>query len=321
MLLFLHGADGFLVSGRRSVLQKAFAKKYPSGEIFVFDFEDQGTLDDVRHSLSVCEEGLFATRKMVIFLHPFELAETSEKLLLDFLKSFVKKTESEVTLLFVNPGKIKKTEPLVKFLSKHAAKEEVLEKLEARNQSAYIKKVLAGIDPEASFSRDALQLFGASIGVDTARIRTELEKLSTYKPGGVFETEDVALLVSSGAENVIFEALDALGRGDKRRALILFHREASSPEGAHPILSMCAWQARRLLMVREFYDKGILRSSDIASQTKLPPFAVQKMLGTISNFSTPRIKAGLTLLSDFDTQLKTGTLDPHVALDLFIWKF
>ncbi|MDP3957464.1 MAG: DNA polymerase III subunit delta [bacterium] len=321
MLFFLHGEDGFRVNERRSVFQKTFAKKYPQAEFFVFDFEDQGSLEDVKRSLAACEEGLFAIQKMVTFLHPFALGETAEKLLLNFLERFVKKTDVETALLFINPGKIKKTHPLAKFLMKHADKEEVMEKLEEKNIAAHIKKELAAIDEKASFSREALQIFILSLGTSTERIRTELEKLATYKPGGIFEAEDVQLLVGSTPENVIFEALDALGRGDKKRALLLFHREASGAEGAFPLLSMCAWQARRLLQVRELFDTGIRRAGDIASETKLPPFVVQKMLGTIGNFPLQRIKNGLSLLSQYDTQLKTGGMDPLVALDLFIWKF
>jgi DNA polymerase III delta subunit len=103
--------------------------------------------------------------------------------------------------------------------------------------------------------------------------------------------------------------------------LFLFHREASGAEGAHPVLAMCAWQARRLLLVREMRDKGMRHAQDIAAETKLPPFAVEKMLGTIDHFPLARIKKGLSLLSDFDTELKQGGRDPLVALDLFIWKF
>ena len=321
MLLFIHGEDVFRVNERRGVFQKAFAKKYPQAEFFVFDFEDQGTPDDVRRALGACETGLFATEKMVVFLHPFELGDTTEKLLLDFLESFVEKAESETALLFVHPGKIKKTHPLARFLAKHTDNEEVCAKPETKNIAAYIKRELAAIDATAGFSRDALFLFVSSLGDDTGRIRTELEKLAAYKPGGVFEAVDVTLLTGSVAENVIFEALDALGRGDKKRALVLFHREASGTEGAHPLLAMCAWQARRLLQVREAFDKGIRRAPDIASATKLQPFAVQKMLGTIDHFPLPRIKNGLAMLSDFDTAFKQGAMDPLVALDLFIWKF
>lgn len=321
MIFFLHGEDGFQVNERRIVFQRTFAKKYPQAEFFVFDFEDQGTLDTVKQSTATCEEGLFATQKMVTFFHPFALGEPAEKILLDFLERFIKKADIEVTLLFVNPGKIKKTHPLAKFLTKYADKEESFEKLEEKNIIAYIKRELVRMDGNASFSPAALQIFVLSLGTDSARIRTELEKLSTFKSAGTFEVEDVLLLVGSTKELVIFEALDALGRGDRKRALLLFHREAAGPEGVYPLLSMCAWQTRRLLLVRELFDRDVRRAGDIAVQTKLPPFAVQKMLGTVNSFPLQRIKNGLAMLSEFDTQLKTGGMDPLVALDLFIWKF
>jgi DNA polymerase III delta subunit len=119
----------------------------------------------------------------------------------------------------------------------------------------------------------------------------------------------------------IFHALDALGRGDRKRALFLFRTETEKGEGVYPVLSMCAWQVRRLLLVREAFDKGIRRATDIVSATKLPPFTVQKALSTIEYFPLMRIKNGLTLLSDIDTALKQGKADPETSLDIFVWKF
>ncbi|MDP2838143.1 MAG: hypothetical protein Q8O53_02600, partial [Candidatus Moranbacteria bacterium] len=71
MVIFLHGEDEFLVGRRKRSLMQAFLKKYPGSECFVFDFEDQGTLQDVRRALEACEGGLFAAEKMVVLLHPF----------------------------------------------------------------------------------------------------------------------------------------------------------------------------------------------------------------------------------------------------------
>lgn len=323
MIIFLHGEDEFSVNRRRRALGKVFAEKYPEAEIFTFDFEDQGLPEDVRRALGACEDGLFATRKMVVFLHPLELGELSEKLLLQFLQER-RKLESETTLLFAHPGKIKKTHPVTSALLKLADKEEAFTKLDIKNQAAIrklVEKEAAAFDLGIVFSRDALELFISSVGNDTARIVTELEKLSAYKMGGKIEAGDVALLLEDVQENVIFTALDALGRGDKKQALVLFHREAGKTEGAFPVLSMCAWQARRLLVIREAFDNGLRRAGDIARETKLAPFVVQKALGSIERFPMARIKGGLAMLSDFDTELKQGRMDPGVALDLFVWKF
>ncbi len=321
MILLLHGEDGFRVNRRRLALQQAFAKKYPGADIFTFDFEDRRSLADVREAVSLCEGGLFASEKLVVMLHLMSLEGESEKFLIEFLKAFKKDTVSKTTLLFVEPGKIKKTQPIAKCLLKEADKVETFEKMSEAEAAAYIKKELKSIDDAMSFSRDGLQTFLSVTGGSSARMRSELEKLSNFKPGEMIEKEDVLMLSRMPSESAIFEALDSLGRGEKEKALTLLSREADKPEGVFPVLGMCAWQVRRMLLVRDAFDGGVRRPGDIASATKLAPFVVQKTLGSIEYFPLTRIKAGLSLLSEFDTKMKTGGMTPQAALDLFVWKF
>ena len=133
--------------------------------------------------------------------------------------------------------------------------------------------------------------------------------------------EDVETHLRAPEENNIWNALDALGRSDRKQALLLFRTETEKGDGAYPVLSMCAWQVRRLLLIREAYDKGIRRPADIAVATKLPPFTVQKAMATIEHLSLARLKNVLALLSDIDTALKQGKADPEASLDIFVWRF
>ena len=133
--------------------------------------------------------------------------------------------------------------------------------------------------------------------------------------------QDIEALLVAPTENNIFIALDALGRGDQKRALLLFRTETQKGDGVYPVLSMCAWQIRRLIAIREAYDRGIRRPGDIASATKLPPFTVQKAMATIEHLTLTRLKKSLALLSDIDTALKQGKADPEASLDIFVWKF
>lgn len=320
MILFLYGEDSFRMNERRIALQKAFVAKYPGADILTFDFEDQRTPDHVRLALGACSEDLFVGHKMVVLLNPFRLAEPEEALLINFLTEF-RKASTNTTVLLASPEKLKKTHPLACFLLKQSDMVEAYDKPDVRDMATHIKRELRTIDAQAAFSPQALQTFAAIIGGDTARMRTELEKLSLFKPGGVFEEGDVRLLVGATSENAIFEALDALSRDDKKRAIVLLNREALGGDGVYPVLAMCAWHLRRLLQVREAFDRGVQRTTDIASQTKLPPFVVQKMLGTIRTLPLSRIKEGFAILADFDTGMKTGVIDPAVALDLFVWRF
>jgi DNA polymerase III delta subunit len=321
MLLFLHGEDNFLVTRRKQALVSAFQKKYAGAECFVFDFEDQGTGQAVRQALDACEGGLFATEKMMVFLHPFVLEGNGEKLMTEFLKEHVATLPEHTILLLVHIGKIKKTHPLTKLVLAKMDKEEVYDAVEGKALRNMLMKELSLSHEGVTISPQALELFLVLTGDDTARQMSELEKLATYKGEGVITIEDVEAHLVAPAENNIFTALDALGRGDRKQALFLFRKETEKGDGVYSVLSMCAWQVRRLLTIREAYDKGIRRSGDIASATNLPPFTVQKAMATIEHFPLTRIKNGLVMLGDIDTAFKQGKADPEASLDIFVWKF
>lgn len=320
MIIFLHGTDEFLVGRRKRALMEAFLKKYPGADSFVVDFEDQRTLPDIKRALALCQGGLFAPEKLMVFLHPFSLEEAGEKQLLSFLKEEYPTLSPETILLFVHPGKIKKTHPVTKKLLSLLDKEEQYDALTGKALENFVTKELTLFNGAVQFRREALELFLTLTAPHTARMVSELEKLATFREAGFIEKEDVALLLQAPEESAIFQALDALGRGERKKATLLFRQEAGEGEGVYAVLAMCAWQVRRLLLVRATFDQGIRRASDIAVATKLPPFTVQKALAVIEHFPLPRIKQGITLLSDIDTALKQGKADPGASLDLFVWK-
>lgn len=321
MLIFLHGEDEFLVGRRKRALVQAFQKKYAGADVFVFDFEDQGMVSDVERALAACESGLFATEKMVVFLHPFVLGGDSEKLMARFLKEHVAELPERTILLFISVGKVKKTAPLAKLLITKMDKEEVYDALDGRALQNFIQKELGFFNDQVTFDPQALHMFLALTEGDMARMLSEMEKLATFKSAGLITTDDIVTLLAVPEEQNIFNALDALGRGDQQQAMFLLRAETTKYEGVYPVLSMCAWQVRRLLLVREAFDRGIRRPADVVATTKLPPFTVQKAMATIERFPLSRLKNSLSLLSDIDTALKQGKADPAVSLDLFVWRF
>lgn len=321
MILFLHGEDQFLLHRRQMSLKQSFKEKYPQAEIFLFDFEDQRSPEDMQRIFDACADGLFSSEKMIVVFHPSTLVGQSEKLFLDFFGAIERKNEKTV-FLFLEPGKIKKTNTIIKTLLRVAHKEEIFLPQTGSAMESFAQKELLRFDKELKFSRQALALLVTSVGNNTALLLSEIEKLAAYKAGAkVIEEEDVVLLRGDSKEEVLFEALDALGRGDRKRATTLLSSEATGSAGAYPVLAMCAWQVRRMLAVREAYDGGARRANDIVRETKLPPFVVQKTFSSLDHFSAGRLKAGLVLLSDYDVLLKTGGMEPDIALHLFVWKF
>ena len=321
MILFLHGNSSLLIERRRRALALGFSKKYPEGEMRLFDFEDQGEVADVREALGAGAEGLFSSRKLIIILHPFALREGGSDTLLNFLETYAEKASDEATFLFVETSSFRKNDKRVKALEKVAEKVEILDAPTGKGLETWVQKELSSFDPAARITREALDdLIHATKG-ELPRLASEIEKLSIFCEGREITREDVECLVEFSREDVIFQALDALSRGNTSQALLLFRAEEAKPEGAYPLLSMCAWQTRRLLLVRECFDRGTRNASEVAVYADLRPFAAEKALQGITRFSLERLKKSLMLLAEFDVSIKRGALDPSVALNLFIWRF
>lgn len=323
MIYFLHGEDDVRVGERRRELMDGFRKKYPAGEIEIFDFEDNGTPEAIRAACSACDPGLFAVPKLVIWLHPCTPKE-GEGALKEFLTRFVKENPKDISLLAIVPGKIKKTHPVAALLLKKADRVEALDPLTGAALEQYALSVLVGFDAHLSIGRPALTTLLKAVGDDALRLKQELARLAAYRGTGMITSEDIATFLRPGAETTVFQALDALSRGDRERALVIFAQEQAGDDrsdAVYGLLSMCAWQVRRLIQIREVYDRGIRDSAGIARTTKLPPFSVQNALRSIDRLPLSRLIAGLSLLADMDAEMKVGELDPHVALDTFVWKF
>lgn len=323
MLYFLYGEDEVRIGDRRRELLEGFRKKYPNGEIQIFDFEDSGTPETIRSACSACEQGLFMIPKLIVWLHPFALKE-GEDALKKFLTRFLKEPPSDTSLLVLASGKIKKTHPVASLLLKKSDRIEEMEPLQGAQLERYILTSLRAFDASLSIGRSALGILTKAVGSDMLRLKQEISRLAAYRGIGVVTNEDVLLFLRSGSETTVFQALDAMSRGEKQRALLLFAEEQageSKHEAVYGLLSMCAWQLRRLIQIREAFDRGIRDAAGIARETKLPPFAVQNALRSLGGLPLSRLTSGLILLADMDAAMKIGELDPGVALDTFVWKF
>ncbi|MBP7811778.1 MAG: DNA polymerase III subunit delta [Candidatus Moranbacteria bacterium] len=323
MLYFLYGEDEVRVGARRHELLDGFKKKYPTGEMQIFDFEDSGTPEAIRSACSACDQGLFSIPKLVVWLHPFALKE-GEEALKKFLTRFVKEPPTDISLLVITPGKIKKTHPIAALLLKKSGHVEAIAPLEGVQLERYVVSLLKTFDAELSISRTAIEILLKAIGNDTLRLKQEITRLAAYRGTGTITNEDILLFLRPSSETTVFQALDAMSRGERQRALLLFMEEQageSKHEAVYGLLSMCAWQLRRLIQMREVFDRGIRDASGIARETKLAPFAVQNALRSLGSLPLSRLTDGLILLADMDAAMKVGELDPGVALDTFVWRF
>jgi DNA polymerase III subunit delta len=129
--------------------------------------------------------------------------------------------------------------------------------------------------------------------------------------------EDVALLTPYVAEARIFDMVDALAERKGRQAAALLHRLLDESEPL-ALLGMINRQFRLLIEAREVLDAGgdsgdLLKTPDIKH-----PYVAQKLTQQARNFTLDQLEDIYRYLLDTDYAIKTGRIEPELALDLLV---
>ncbi|GAB4573022.1 MAG: DNA polymerase III subunit delta [Anaerolineae bacterium] len=153
---------------------------------------------------------------------------------------------------------------------------------------------------------------------DLLRLDNELFKLAAFVGAGeTITTEHVAQLTTYVPEESIFAMVDALGRRDARTAARIMQRLRSDTE-ALSLLGMIIRQFRLLLQAREHLDLGGGRGPALAQALHVHSFVAQKLEQQSRNFELDDLEAIYRHLLALDREIKTGQIDPDLALDMLV---
>jgi len=164
---------------------------------------------------------------------------------------------------------------------------------------------------------DAAEEIGAFVGQDLLLLDQEIDKVLTYANQEEITTSHVGSLVSYARQAIVFSMVDALSIGDGATALQLCRQMLKEGSSASYLFAMILRQFRILVQLQDFGSSGTTEEG-IASALQLHPFAVKKGLPQALRFSKDRLKTIYEKLLQVDQAIKTGRLEPEVALDLMI---
>jgi DNA polymerase-3 subunit delta len=167
-------------------------------------------------------------------------------------------------------------------------------------------------------SPDVVTVLATHVGYDLRLMDQELEKLSVYAADtGEVSVLDVRRLVPYVREADIFEMVDALGKRDTRKAIVLLHMMLDEGKAPLYLLTMIVRQFRIIIQVKELHARG-LSVSETAKRLGLHEFVVKKGVSQARNFSFDQLSRIYDLLAESDTSIKTGRLNQALALDLLV---
>lgn len=184
---------------------------------------------------------------------------------------------------------------------------------------AWLARRAAALDGEiAPDAADALAEALTREGeVDLARAQGELEKLLTYAGDRAVTAADVALLVTPISIERVFALLDSLS--DRNAAASLQQLQRFLEEGEPPLrlMALVSRQFRLLSLTRALLDEGTPQSG-LAAHLPVPPFAVAKLARQARGYTAAGLRQALRQLNQADVDVKTGRIDPVLALELFV---
>jgi DNA polymerase-3 subunit delta len=281
------------------------------------------TLADLRHACDalpfLAERRLIIVEGLLTLLSPRrsqELSEAKQRFLSD-LTDYLPHLPPTTRLVFVEKGTLPSNHPVVE-LAKREERGYVrhFERPDANTLPQWIKKRLH--KHGGRIEARAAHRLAAIVGADLRLLDQEIVKLVTYTNAERPITEtDVEMLVPYSQDAIIFDLVDALGRRDGRTAAETLHHLLA--EGEHPLglLGMIVRQFRLLIEVKALKANGA-SSRDIAQTLKIHPFPARKLYGQATHFTAAQLEKVYRHLSETDVEIKTGKIDPELALDLLV---
>jgi len=318
MLIFLYGADTFRSQEKLSALKNTYLEKNSSGtDPGVLDYGEGASVQQLKDALAA--QGLFSSKRLIIAKNAIgENNPDTQKEILALLKSnALLETDNDTIVIFFENGNPKKNGALFKYLIAHSKKQEFTP-LDGLKLSQWVIAYAKQLNPEVSIPKRALDMLISFVGNDLYLLSNEISKLVNFKDAGEITPEDVELLVKSKIDSTMFETIEALASGNKKRALELMHQQIEKGEDPYYILSMYTYQIRTLLKIADFYYQGLQSAPQIAQASGLHPYVVQKSLSQVRNLSEAKLKSIFSQLADIDLAAKTGKTDLVLALDSFI---
>jgi DNA polymerase-3 subunit delta len=220
-------------------------------------------------------------------------------------------------LIFIERGKLSDSN---KILQKARESDSGFEKafMVPQNSRDWIQKRAASYG--ASIEPRAAEALASVTGTDLRRADNELIKLISYVNGErAITEEDVMLLTPYVAEANLFEMVDALAEGRAGAAAALAHRLLDQQEDIFSLFGMIIRQFRLLLLTKEHLASGGSRDNgEIARAIGAHPFVAGKMSQQSRRFTLVQLEQIYHSLHDYDVKMKTGRIEPELALDLLI---
>lgn len=295
-LVLLTGEDDYRLRERVRFYKNAFQKKYEDGEIEYYD--ENSTFSKLENS--VLTPNLFGGKKLV-FCENFWTPEIFEKAEKTNFFDQITEVKDFCTIILVEK-KLDKRKKSSKFLLK-TAKTEIFDFLSENEILHWIVDFTQKKEGRINHKNSHILL--RRCGENLWNLSQEIQKLISATEDGEI-TEDLILnLTIPHPKIVVWEFLEFLSKKNVQGAIERFRTLGAMGESLHQIFAMIIREVRIHAQILSGIEQN-MSSKEIASESGLHPFVIQKTMGLSKNFSLSKIEKMYDQLLSIDQKLKTG---------------
>lgn len=258
---------------------------------------------------------MLAERQVIIVEGVESLEKAGEKTREEIVEALGKYFESPApfTVLLFEAASMDRRQKYSKLLGEYA----LFVELTIGGESAASLAMQMAKDCGTEMEREAAMLLAEILNGEPARIRIEIEKLSTFvEKGRRITTAEVEELVVAARKNTVWQLADMLAT--RRRDSALEFLDNLIREGEEPIglVGGIAWMYRKLIEARDL-PSGT-NGYQAARALQMNPVAAETAVRHAHRISKQDLLAGLVALAEADSQLKSSNPDPRALMEFLI---
>ncbi len=188
---------------------------------------------------------------------------------------------------------------------------------DTRNAAAVSLARTLAKEQGVEFESGAAEDLAECVAADLLRLKTEIDKLSTYAGDRkLIRRDHVSLMVISERAATVWEMADMLASRQPKRALDFLSRLLRDGEEPLQILGAMAWMYRKLVEASEV--KGAVNAWQAARALQMRPEQAELAVQNARKISKSRLLSGLRALQRADDRLKSGGEDARAVMEFLI---
>jgi len=321
-VILMHGVEQYLVKWAVDTLVKKYVNPATKSMDYVLLDDDHVTCSQI---IEAAETFTMFSERRVVWVRNFKPlgSDSPRGYSKDDISALAEYLEhsNDTTILIFSTEELKASAILPTALKKYGQVYDFAQIDKAELTSFARKRFKAAgieITPRAVATLiDATGYYNKESDYRLFNFANDIQKVIAHSDGYSITEEDIIKTVSGDMDTFVFDMLDGISSNQKDKAFAILYNILHSGSDPFSIIGAIVSQFELMLSVKQMRENGM----DLpAIHKKLggSEYRIKKMIPYVNKYSVEKLKKTLSSIYEVDRNIKTGLLEPQMALEMFI---